>query len=192
MTSVAAYTAADREATLKSVIDANNFPRLEAFNRMTPKQLTTMMTMYGAATAEGAFEYFTPMEVEVVFTAVSAANNCELCLSFHSMTMGQHKRSQKDIDEISAGGLPQDPELRKLVVATKYALAHKGVFLPREAKHLASMGFSGEKLTELNFLAGTMSAFNQNYVHLVSEGLEMEDMLKGAGPFKETVYKSEL
>lgn len=77
-------------------------------------------------------------------------------------------------------------------MATKYTLAHKGVILAREAKHLASMGFAGEKLTELNFLAGAMSAFNQNYVHLVSEGMEVEAMLKGAGPFKDTVYKSEL
>ena len=78
----------------------------------------------------------------------------------------------------------------RLVLAAKYAMAHKGVFLPREKQHLATMGFEGEKLVELNFLCGFMAANNQNYVHLISEGLELEKFLQDIGPFKHTVYNA--
>ena len=81
--------------------------------------------------------------------------------------------------------------MRGLVIASKYAIAHKGIFLDREKKHLATLGYEGEKLTELNFLVGFMSAHNQNYVHLISEGLELEEMLQDVGPFAATVYKKE-
>jgi alkylhydroperoxidase family enzyme len=52
--------------------------------------LKTVMGAYGVVTAPGAFEYFTPEDVEVIFAAVSASNNCELCLSFHGMEMAGH------------------------------------------------------------------------------------------------------
>ena len=107
------------------------------------------------------------------------------------MALGGHKELDKaDIDEILAGGLPKEPADRKLVIATKYALAHKGVLLEREVKHLESLGVTSDMFTELNFLAGIMAANNQNYVHLIANhDLEMDDMLKGVGPFKDTVYK---
>jgi len=187
-----AYTAEEREEVLVEIVDKAGFPRLEAWNKMTPKMFKTMMTAYGTTMADGAFEYFTAPETEVVYTAVSAVNNCELCLSFHAMTLGKHGRDSADIKEIVAGGLPKDPEMRKLVTASKYALAHKGIFLDREKKHLATMGFAGEKLVELNFMVGIMSAFNMNYIHLISNGLELEPMLQGVGPFADTVYAEDL
>lgn len=189
-TSAFAYTAEDRENVLKDIIDAEGYPRLEAWNKMTPKHFKTMMTAYGATLAPDAFEYFTAEEAEVIYAAVSSVNNCELCLSFHAMTLGGQKKPTADIKEIVAGGLPKDPEMRKLVIGAKYALAHKGIFLEREKLHLATMGIEGEKLVELNFLVGMMSAFNMNYIHLISNGLELEPMLHEVGPFADTVYAS--
>ena len=189
----ATYTDADRETALKEVIDAAGFPRLEAWNKMTPKMLRTIMAMYSATMAPNAFEFFDAFDIEVIYAAASSVNNCELCLSFHSMTLGdksnQGKISPKDIREIVDGGLPNEPKARNLVIATKYSMAHKGIVLEREKLHLASLGFAGEKLVELNFLVAAMSAFNQNYIHLISNGLEIEPMLQNVGPFKDTVYK---
>jgi len=37
-------------------------------------------------------------------------------------------------------------------------------------------------------MVGLMSSMNQNYVHLISEGLEVEEFLQQAGPFADTVY----
>jgi len=189
--SVFGYTAEEREAVLVEMIDGPGFPRLEAWNRMPPKMLKSIMTMYFTALGEDAFEYFDAKDIEIIFAAVSAVNNCELCLSFHGMVMTQHEADPEDIKEIVAGGLPKDPAMRKLVIASKYALAHKGIFLPREKLHLASMGIEGEKLVELNFLVGFMSAMNMNYIHLISNGLELEPMLQQSGPFADTVYAKE-
>ncbi len=188
ISSTSAYTAEDKEAALKAAIDERGFPRLEAFNRMTPKMLTTVMNMYTSMLGPDAFEYFDAAQIEVIFAAVSATNNCEMCLSFHAMMLAGAEKPAEDVREIVAGGAPKDAEMRKLVIAAKYAMAHKGILLPREKLHLASMGIEGEKYKELNFIVGQMSAFNQVYIHLISEGLELEPMLQQAGPFVGTVY----
>jgi AhpD family alkylhydroperoxidase len=124
--SAAAYTEAEREEVLVEIVDKGGFPRLEAWNKITPKMFKTMMTAYGATLAEGAFEYFDSKQIEVIYAAVSAVNNCELCLSFHAMKLGKYEKPSEDIKAIVAGGLPEDPEMRGLVVGAKYALAHKG------------------------------------------------------------------
>ena len=186
--SVFGYTAEEREAVLVEMVDGPGFPRLEAWNKMPPKMLKSVLSMYFTAMGEDAFEFFDAKDIEIIFAAASAVNNCELCLSFHSMAMAGNEADAEDIKEIVAGGLPKDPAMRKLVIASKYALAHKGIFLPREKLHLASMGIDGEQLVELNFLVGLMSAMNMNYIHLISNGLELEPMLQQVGPFADTVY----
>jgi len=187
-TTLKPVTAAMREQGLKDGVDAYQFPRMKIFNKMAPAHLVTLFSLYTKALGEGAFNYFTPQECEVIFAAISAVNNCEFCLSFHAMQMAQHGVSAADVQAISNGGVPSDPKLAALVVAAKYAAAHKGVFLTREKKHLKALGFSGEKLAELNFISGLMGAFNQNFVHLLSEGAELEDMIKPFSPFAGTVY----
>jgi AhpD family alkylhydroperoxidase len=157
---------------------------------MTPKLLLTVLKTYTTAMAPGAFEHFDAEAIETVYAAVSSSNNCEMCLSFHAMALGA-SASAEDIAEIVAGGLPKDPKMRTLVIASKYALAHKGIYLERERKHLAMLGIEGEKLVELTFLVGFMSAHNMNYVHLISMGLELEPMLQEVGPFAKTIYAKE-
>ena len=66
--------------------------------------------------------------------------------------------------------------------------ASPGIYLEREKKHLATFGIEGEKLVELNFLVGIMAAMNMNWIHIISEGLELEPMLQQVGPFADTVY----
>merc|ERR1711918_256511 len=84
-----------------------------------------------------------------IYAAASAANNCELCLSFHAMTLLKENASEEDVAAIVAGGLPRDEHLNGLVIAAKYALAHKGILLQREKQHLASLGFGNEKMAEV-------------------------------------------
>ena len=54
--------------------------------------------------------------------------------------------------------------MARLVIAAKYALAHKGVLLEREKLHLSSMGFSAEELVEVTFAVGQMAGLNLLYV----------------------------
>ena len=77
---------------------------MKIFNKMAPAHLVTLFSLYTKALGEGAFNYFTPQECEVIFAAISAVNNCEFCLSFHAMQMAQHGVSAADVQEISNGG----------------------------------------------------------------------------------------
>ena len=104
--------------------------------------------------------YITNPEKEIIYAVVSAANNCEMCLSFHAMGMAQ-TLSPEDCKLIVDGGLPtQNERARTIAIAAKYAVCHKGILLEREAAHLESMGVSKEmygeirdKVTDLIFKA---------------------------------------
>lgn len=183
-----AYTDADRDAAYKFVEDAG-FPLLEGFKHMTPKMLRTVLEAYGRVTSPDSFEYLDATDLEILYTAVSAANNCEMCLSFHALAL-KEKLSEGDLKLMLAGGVPQDDERAyALAVAAKYALAHKGILLDREKKHLATLGFdSEEKILEVVYAAGFMAANNAAYIHMIGNGMELEGFLQQAGPFAGTVY----
>ena len=119
---------------------------------------------------------------------VSAANNCEMCLSFHAMGMGQ-TLSPEDCKLIVDGGLPtQNERARTIAIAAKYAICHKGLLLEREAAHLESMGVSKEMYGEILFLCGQIHANNMLMVYLIQQGVAVEEMLQAVGPFASTVY----
>merc|ERR1719453_3031280 len=125
---------------------------------MTPKMLRTILAMYGTAMKPDAFEYLTPPDLEIIYAAVSAVNNCEMCLSFHMMQLGNPESptgsymEKSDIATIAKGGIPSSKKEAAFVEAAKYALAHKGVLLDREKKHLATLGFdSEEKMLEITY-----------------------------------------
>ena len=59
----------------------SGFPNLNAWKKMPPKMLKTVLNVYLPTLVEGAFETLGPKEIEIIYTAVSAANNCEMCLS---------------------------------------------------------------------------------------------------------------
>lgn len=190
-----AWEQAEQDKVIAGLVEAG-FPPLKAFKRLTPKMLSLVMKNYGNALAPGAFEYLSPPDLEVIFAAVSASNNCEMCLSFHMMTLGNPESPTgsnmhaKDIKLIAAGGIPVDDErAANLVTASKYALAHKGIYLEREQKHLATLGFDSEDyLLEINYAVGIMAGMNSVYISMIANGLDLEDFLKTAGPFQDTVY----
>ena len=154
------YTQADSDAAAKWITEDLKFPMLNAFTRMTPKLVRVVMENYMNIVKPDTFEYLSASDVETIFTAVSAANNCELCLSFHAMALGGTGMDAADVDAISAGGLPADESAKKLVVAAKYALAHKGIILPREKLHLAELGFDEEMVRRrgLSFVVVTFDS----------------------------------
>ena len=118
----AAYTKKDREDAIKWITEEKGFPHLAAFDKMTPKMLKTVMTNYLNLVSPDALEFLTPLDLEVIWTATSAANNCEMCLSFHAMGMGQ-TLSPEDCKLIVDGGLPsQNERARTIAIAAKYDL----------------------------------------------------------------------
>ena len=186
-----AYDQAERDAA-NEMVAGYGFPPLAAFDKMTPKMLTTVLRNYVGVTNDDAFEYLTSHDLEVIYATVSALNNCEMCLSFHAMALGGAGMDKSDVDALVAGGLPSGESDRAMAIAAKYAMAHNGVMLPREKRHLARLGFdSEEKILEVVYACGFMTANNMAYVHMIGNGLELEPMLQDVGPFKDTVYAKE-
>lgn len=190
----AAWTAADKTAALDWVAD-QGMPKLGAFamDEVTPSLLKTFVKINGVLSADDAFEYIGNVEREVIFTVTSAANNCEICLSFHTASLMKQKAlSREDIDRMATGGIPNNPKYQNLAIAAKYAAAHKGIFLEREKLHLKQLGFSLDAMYEITFLVGQMTANNYVFASLINEGAPVEDFLKELGPFAGSVYKEEL
>ena len=160
----AAYTKKDREDAIKWITEEKGFPHLAAFDKMTPKMLKTVMTNYLNLVSPDALEFLTPLDLEVIWTATSAANNCEICLSFHAGALLGAEKPADEVATMAAGGVPKDPKMARLVMAAKYVLAHKGILLEREKLHLSSMGFSAEELVEVTFAVGQMAGLNLLYV----------------------------
>ena len=187
-----AWEQKEQDAALQEISEMG-MPQLAAFRQMSPKMLLSITKNYLALMAPDAFEYVDAFDIEVIFAAVSAANNCEICASFHAMVLSNPEApsslAAEDVAEILSGGLPADPKARSLVIATKYALAHKGVLLEREKAHLATLGFDSEdKMLEIIYCAGVMNSLNMVYIHMISNGVHVEDFLKQVGPFKDSVY----
>ena len=63
-----------KEQAMKEVTDAG-FPPLAAWDLMTP---AVSLFVKKEVVMRGALDYITPMELQVIYTAVSATNNCEL------------------------------------------------------------------------------------------------------------------
>ena len=187
----AAYDKADKDASIKEVTDAG-FPPLNAFTHAAfpPKTLSNFLKKE-LAMLSAPLEHTSKLQMEAIFATVSAANVCEICLSFHAMGMSKEENpaTQDDIETIVNGGVPKDERLAGVVTTAKYVLAHKGIFLPREKQHLESaFGIGAEQRLEIVYLVGAIEANNRLMVHLLSEGVELEDFLQPFTPFKNTVY----
>ena len=181
-----------KEQAMKEVTDAG-FPPLAAWDLMTPAMISLFVKK--EVVMRGALDYITPMELQVIYTAVSATNNCELCLSFHAMGLkGGESISDEDLAILVSGGVPQTESLlngkgrlKSMAIAAKYAIAHKGILLPRERKHLAQLGFTEPReLTEIIFCAGHIYANNLVMVSLIEQGMPVAKMFRSAGPFAAT------
>ena len=88
----------------------------------------------------------------------------------------------------AAATKPTCGRLRSLVIATKYALAHKGIILPREWEHLRYLGFERDQVNEILMVAAHMYANNLFFVSQIAQGCSVEHEMRIAGPFANTVY----
>ena len=93
---------------------------------------------------------------------------------------------------LKLSALERKRSLKEHGTAAKYAIAHKGILLPRERKHLAKLGFTEPKeLTEIIFCAGHIYANNLLMVSLIEQGMPVAKMFRAAGPFAATAEGGE-
>ena len=158
---------------------------------MTPATVSVMVKKEIAL--RDTLDFVTPMELQVIYCVVSAANNCEMCLSFHSLGLKKGEAiSDADLTVLRSGGIPETEflanghgRLKSIAFAAKYCIAHKGILLPRERKHLRKMGFDGPELAEITFCCGHIHANNMLMVSLIEQNCPVEETLRGVGPFGE-------
>ena len=157
--SIVAPTEEQKADALKYATETGGFPPLALWSmpQFTPA-MVKLFTDKEKLVNSYPMTYITNPEKEIIYAVVSAANNCEMCLSFHAMGMGQ-TLSPEDCKLIVDGGLPtQNERARTIAIAAKYAICHKGLLLEREAAHLESMGVSKEMYGEILFLCGQIHA----------------------------------
>jgi AhpD family alkylhydroperoxidase len=171
---------------------AAGFPPLGYWKMMTPATVSVMVKKEIAL--RDTLDFVTPMELQVIYCVVSAANNCEMCLSFHSLGLKKGEAiSDADLTVLRSGGIPETEflanghgRLKSIAFAAKYCIAHKGILLPRERKHLRKMGFDGPELAEITFCCGHIHANNMLMVSLIEQNCPVEETLRGVGPFGES------
>ena len=187
--SIVAPTEEQKADALKYATETGGFPPLALWSmpQFTPA-MVKLFTDKEKLVNSYPMTYITNPEKEIIYAVVSAANNCEMCLSFHAMGMGQ-TLSPEDCKLIVDGGLPtQNERARTIAIAAKYAICHKGLLLERERQHLESMSVSKEMYGEILFLCGQIHANNMLMVYLIQQGVAVEEMLQAVGPFASTVY----
>ena len=220
----AAYTKKDREDAIKWITEEKGFPHLAAFDKMTPKMLKTVMTNYLNLVSPDALEFLTPLDLEVIWTATSAANNCEICLSFHAGALLGAEKPADEVATMAAGGVLQctnheDSRHRRDACSMAWihstqVFAHacaQGVEdgAPRDCRVEVRARAQGHPLGAREaaplFYGLLGRGARGSHLRRRPDGrLELavrpfdrrraaiETFLKGAGPFKDTVYADEL
>ena len=124
---------ADKAAAIAYAVE-NGFPPLGLWNmpQFTPNLIRAFVDKEKLVNGF-AMQYLSPMDRQVIYCVISAANNCEMCLSFHAAGLLQSKYiTPSDLTLMIHGGLPTDEQLRPIAVAAKYCHSHKGILLERE------------------------------------------------------------
>jgi len=187
------YTEKENEKALENVAK-HGFPKLSLFKDMKEFNPKLINLFIEKEVLVNNYEtlHISPEERELIYCVVSATNNCEMCLSFHSLGLiNNGTATQEEVDILQEGGIPENSKLKPIVIATKYALSHKGILLEREKLHLLELGIDSEKYAEILFFSGMIYANNMLMVYLINEGVNIEDFLKNVGPFRKTVYDND-
>ena len=84
------YKSEVKDSAIKEWTDAG-FPPLNAVvhDSWTPNLLRNFLKKEMAVIGS-PYAHVTPLQMEAIFCAVSAANSCELCLTFHAMGLEKH------------------------------------------------------------------------------------------------------
>lgn len=108
--------------------------------------------------AGGAFSL---QERELLITAISGYNGCELCAQIHADLAKKAGVGTEDIQNVTAGAIPGTPRLAQLVKLTWLLMEKKGKLSGEEEKKLiAEPAITQEELHEMITLISIMTITN--------------------------------
>ena len=169
---------------------AAGFPPLGVWKMMSPATVSVMVKKEIAM--RDTLDFVTPMELQVIYCVVSAANNCEMCLSFHSLGLKKGEAiSDADLTVLRSGGIPETEflanghgRLKSISFAAKYCIAHKGITSPRaQASSEDGLRWPGARGDNLLLRPHPREQHAHGQPHRAK--LPGREMLRGVGPFGE-------
>ncbi|MCH8978881.1 MAG: carboxymuconolactone decarboxylase family protein [Armatimonadetes bacterium] len=108
-----------------------------------------------------------PIEVNVVMLAVSAANSCDYCMAAHTGLANMHKVPQDVIEALRSGKPIADPKLQALRAFTQDMTLSRGRPNQESLEAFYSAGYTRRNALEVN-LGITMKTLS-NYTNHLSE-----------------------
>lgn len=117
-----------------------------------------------------------PAEQQAVILAISSYNDCHYCTKAHAVAGQQAGLDPDVIDEINAGGLPEDDRLRSLVRATRRILGKRGWLSDADETEFSDLGLNRPELYEIITLIGIKTI--SNYVNHIA-GTEIDAAFQG-------------
>mgnify|MGYP001598245287 CR=1 FL=1 len=149
---------ADSKALLEGVQKKFGFiPNLMKVFAESPVALQA----YGAVSEILEKSSFSPVERQLVLLAVSYANNCEYCVSVHSMisknTPGVDKQ---DVEKLRQGEPLTNKKLDTLVQFTKQLVSERGFVSDTEQKKFLNAGYTSQNVLEILVAIGLKTISN--------------------------------
>lgn len=136
------------------------------------KEMTTENPAVGDIylTAQGLLQeggVLSPAEQQAVILAVSSYNDCHYCTKAHAVAGQQAGLDAETIEEINAGGLPDDGRLRDLVRATRRILGKRGWLSDADEAEFSDLGLERPVLYEIIAIVGIKTI--SNYINHIAE-----------------------
>lgn len=162
----------EAEGILSTVEETYGFrPNLMEELATAPAALRTYLA--GQDAMSGAS--LSPSQAQAVQLAVAAHNDCHYCRAAHSKLGRGSGISDDDVEAISGGELPGDPEIRPVVEATRRVLGERGWLDEDDLTELADAGVDRQKLYEIVAFVGLKTL--SNYVNHIA-GTEVDPQFR--------------
>jgi AhpD family alkylhydroperoxidase len=153
----------EAEEILSTVEDKFGFrPNLMEEMITAPAAVRTYLAGQDAMAAAS----LSPAQAQAVQLAVASHNDCHYCGAVHSKMAGGSGVSEADVERIAEGDLPEDPELRPVVDATRRVLEERGWLDEEDLAELSEAGVDRQKLYEIITFVGLKTI--SNYVNHIA------------------------
>lgn len=142
-----AHTAPPGSQPILAAVESNwNFiPNLHGILAESPVALEA----YNSAFSLFAKSSFTPAEQQVVFLSVNFENNCEYCMSGHSVLAANARVPAQAIEAIREGQPVADARLQALRVFTQSLVRNRGTVDPSEVDGFLAAGYTKAQVLEI-------------------------------------------
>ena len=108
-----------------------------------------------------------PAEQQVAFLTVSRLNECEYCVSGHTVLAGHAKLDAASIDALRDGTRLADARLQALAVFTAAVVEQRGRLAPAQTEAFLAAGFTRAQVLEVVLIVATKTI--SNYVNHLTE-----------------------